>query len=86
MLGFDQYQLQSYYAIQRFWVIQFLVYNFLEIQRHEWSTRSCNKLTLGDVVRRIRKDHFGQTVVYVYQQALAQRPLAEILNELKPSA
>lgn len=86
LLGFDHYQLQSFHAIQRFWAIQFLVYNFLEIQRHEWSAGSCNKLTLGDVVRRIRKDHFGQTVVYVYQQALAQRPLAEILDELNLSA
>lgn len=86
LLGFDQYQLQSFHAIQRYWFIQFLVFNFLEIQRQEWSTGSYNKLTLGDVVRRIRKDHFGQTVVYVYQQALAQRPLAEILDELKLSA
>lgn len=85
LLGFDQYQLQSYYAIQRFWAIQFLTYNFLEFQRKEWSDDS-NTLTLGDTVRRIRKDHFGQTVVYVYQQALAQRPLAEILNDLNLSA
>jgi SRSO17 transposase len=85
MLGFDQYQLQSFHAIQRFWAIQFLVYNFLELQRREWSDNS-NTLTLGDVVRRIRKDYFGQTVVYVYQQALAQRPLSEVLDELKLSA
>lgn len=85
LLGFDQYQLQSFHAIQRFWAIQFLVYNFLELQRYEWSDDGTT-LTLGDVVRRIRKDYLGQTVVYVYQQALAQRPLSEVLDELKLTA
>ncbi|UOF89059.1 IS701 family transposase [Fodinisporobacter ferrooxydans] len=85
MLGFDQYQLQSFYAIQRYWAIQFLVYNFLELQRNEWSTEQ-DPMTLGDVVRRIRKEYFGQIVTYVYQQALAQRPLFEVLDELKLSA
>jgi SRSO17 transposase len=85
LLGFDQYQLQSFHAIKRFWAIQFLTYNFLELQRIEWSNES-NELTLGAVVRRIRKDYFGQTVVYVYQQALARRPLMELLDELKLNA
>lgn len=85
LLGFDHYQLQSFYAIKRFWTIQFLICNFLELQRKEWSDES-NTLTLGDVVRRIRKDYLGQTIVYVYQQALAQRPLSEVLNELHLSA
>jgi hypothetical protein len=82
LLGFDQYQLLSYKAIQRFWVIQFLTQNFLEIQRHEWSVGP-KSLTLGDVVRRIRKEHFGQLVVYVYEQALAQKPLHQVLQNLK---
>lgn len=43
-------------------------------------------MTLGDVVLRIGKDFLGQTVVYIYQQALAQRPLSELLDELKISA
>jgi IS4 transposase len=32
LLGFDQYQLWSFQAIQRFWVIQFLTQNFVELQ------------------------------------------------------
>jgi hypothetical protein len=34
LLGFDQYQMLSYKGIQRFWYVQFLVYNFLEYQRN----------------------------------------------------
>lgn len=85
LLGFDQYQLQSYNAIKRFWAIQYLTYNFLEIQRLEWST-SDTPVTLGDVVRKIRQDYFGQVIVYVYEQALAQKPLKEVLKFLKLNA
>lgn len=82
LLGFDQYQLLSFKAIQRFWVIQFLTQNFLELQRLEWSVGP-QSMTLGDVARRIRKEHFGQLVVYVYEQALAQKPLHQVLQNLK---
>jgi hypothetical protein len=30
-------------------------------------------LTLGDVVRRIREEFFGQIIVYIYQQALEKK-------------
>lgn len=32
-------------------------------------------MTIGDVVRRIRKEHLGQLIVYVYQQALDKKSL-----------
>jgi hypothetical protein len=79
---FRPYQLLSFYAIQRFWSLQYLDYNFLEVQRKERSTCD-NPFTLGDVVRRIRNEHFGQIIVYVYQQVLDQRPLKEVSNDLK---
>jgi SRSO17 transposase len=82
LLGFDQYQIRSYQAIRRYWAIQFLVYNFLEIQRYEWSQGN-DSLTVGDVVRRIRKECLGQIVLYVYQQALKEAPLQEVLKSLK---
>jgi SRSO17 transposase len=85
LLGFDQYQIRSHQAIQRYWAIQFLVYNFLEIQRHEWSQVN-DSLTIGDVVRRIRKECLGQIVVHVYQQALKGTPLQEVLKSLKITA
>lgn len=85
LLGFDQYQLWSFQAIQRFWVIQFLTQNFVELQRKEWSKPNA-ALTFGDVVRRIRQEYFGQLVVYVYEQALAKTPLFEVLSSLKISA
>ena len=81
LLGFDQYQLLSHKGIERFWNIQFLTYNFLEIQRHEWASRE--SLTIGDVVRRIRKENLGQLIVYTYEQALARKPMKEVLKELK---
>ncbi|KPV58971.1 hypothetical protein QJ48_13540 [Paenibacillus sp. A3] len=56
--------------------------NFLELQRAKWSTPN-ELLTLGDVVRRIRQEHFGQLIVYVYEQAVAQKPLFDILRRLK---
>ena len=34
-----------------------------------------SEMTLGDVVRRIRDEYFGQVIVYVYQQALEKKPL-----------
>lgn len=85
LLGFDQYQLLSFIGIQRFWAIQFLTQNFLETQRQEWMKNSA-ELTLGDVVRRIREECFGQIIVYVYQQALKKKPLYDILKHLKLSA
>jgi hypothetical protein len=85
LLGFDQYQLLSFVGIQRFWAIQFLTQNFLESQRQEWM-RFGSDLTLGDVVRRIREEFFGQIIVYVYQQALEKKPLLDILKQLKLSA
>jgi SRSO17 transposase len=84
LLGFDQYQLLSFHGIQRFWAIQFLTQNFLEFQRQEWMPHSV-ELTLGDVVRRIREEFFGQIILYVYQQALEKKPLFDILKHLKIS-
>ncbi|WP_159888006.1 hypothetical protein [Paenibacillus puerhi] len=86
LLGFDQYQLLSFTGIQRFWAIQFLTQNFLEFQRQEWMKDGGADLTLGDVVRRIREEFFGQIIVYVYQQALEKKPLLDILRHLKLSA
>ncbi|MEC2292715.1 hypothetical protein [Bacillus licheniformis] len=40
-------------------------------------------MTIGDVVRRIRKDHLEQLVVYAYEQGLDQKPLAKVLESLK---
>jgi SRSO17 transposase len=73
LLGFDHYQLLSFKAIERYWVIQYLTQNFLEQQRYEWSKNS--PLTLGDTVRRIRTEFLGQLVVYVYKKGLAKTPL-----------
>jgi SRSO17 transposase len=85
LLGFDEYQLLSHQGIERFWAIEFLAYNFLEHQRQEWKKESLS-LTIGDVVRRIRKDYLGQLVVYSYEQAIAHKPLAQVLEEMKLSA
>jgi SRSO17 transposase len=84
LLGFDHYQLLSYKGIERYWCIQFLAYNFLECQRKEWEEEGI--VTIGDTVRRIRKDHLGHLIVFAYQQGLAQKPLAEVLKCLKLSA
>ncbi|MFZ3590467.1 IS701 family transposase [Bacillus sp. DJP31] len=84
LLGFDEYQLLSNKGIERFWCIEFLTYNFLEYQRHEWKKEV--PLTIGDVVRRIRKDHLGQIAVYAYEQALSKKSLADVLKELKLTA
>jgi SRSO17 transposase len=82
LLGFDQYQLLSFKGIERFWAIQFLTYNYLELQRQEWM-KDGQAMTLGDVVARIRDEVFGQTIVYVYQQAMEKKPLFDILKRFK---
>ncbi len=84
LLGFDHYQLLSHKGIERFWCLQFLTYNFLEFLRREWEKEGI--ITIGDTVRRIRRDHFGQLILYAYQQGITQRPLAEVLKCLKLSA
>lgn len=45
-----------------------------------------HSMTLGEIIRHIRKQLFGQTVVYIYEQALAQKPLMEVLKDLDLSA
>ncbi|GGK00680.1 transposase [Lentibacillus kapialis] len=85
LLGFDQYQLLSRKGIERYWCIQFLTYNFLEHQRQEWKQPGI-PITIGDVVRRMRKDYLGQIVVYAYEQAIAEKPIAEVLKQLKLTA
>lgn len=83
LLGFDHYQLLSHKGIERFWCLQFLTYNFLEFLRREWEKEGI--VTIGDTVRRIRRDHLGQLILYAYQQGITQRPLAEVLKCLKLS-
>lgn len=34
-------------------------------------------------MRRIRQEHLGQLVMYIYEQAIAQRPVAQVLRELR---
>ena len=43
-------------------------------------------MTFGDVVNRVRKEYFGQIIVHVYQQALEQKPLFDILQQFKLTA
>lgn len=74
-MGFNEYQLLSHKGIERFWCIEFLTYNYLEYQRCEWEKDL--PLTIGDVVRKIRKDNLGQIAVYAYEQALSKKPLRE---------
>lgn len=84
LLGFDNYQLLSMKGIERYWCIQFLTNNFLEHQRHEWRSEGCE--TIGDVVRRIRKENMGQIVAYAYEQALSNKPLKDVLKSLNLTA
>jgi hypothetical protein len=84
LLGFDHYQLLSHKGIERYWCLQFLTYNFLEHQRKEWKNEGI--VTIGDNVRRIRKDHLGQLILYAYEQGINHRPLFEVLKCLKLSA
>jgi len=81
-LGFDQYQLLSQKGIERSWCIQFLTYNFLEYQRQKWKQPGIT-MTIGDVVRRNRKDNLDQVVVFAYEQTLANKPLSDVLKQMK---
>ncbi|MDY0406755.1 hypothetical protein P5G51_016560 [Virgibacillus sp. 179-BFC.A HS] len=48
------------------------------------ATRQSN--AIGDVVRRIRKDNISKIVAYAYEQALAEKPLADVLKQMKLDA
>jgi SRSO17 transposase len=85
LLGFDQYQHLSHKGIERFWTIQFLAYTFLALEQAK-GKRHSPSLTLGDVVRRIRKDCMGQLILYAYEQGWAQKPLVEVLKNLRLSS
>lgn len=85
LLGFDHYQLLSHKGIERYWCIQFLTYNYLEYQRQEWKQPG-TPMTIGDVVRRIRKDYLGQIVVFAYEQGLSKKPLADVLKQFNLTA
>ncbi|WP_335871273.1 hypothetical protein [Bacillus sp. 2205SS5-2] len=84
LLDFDHYQLLSYKGIERYWCIPFLTYNFLECQRKEWDKEGI--ITIGDTVRRIRKDHLGQLILYTCEQGTAQTPFTEVVKRLNFSA
>ena len=85
LLGFDQYQHLSHKGIERFWTIQFLAYTFLALEQAK-GKRHSRSLTLEDVVRRIRKDCMGQLILYAYEQGWAQKPLVEVLKNLRLSS
>lgn len=74
--GFDQYQMRSLKAIRRFWVLQFLAYTYLEIQRdqHQFST-------LGEVLHQERQAYLGRLMMYAYEQGLKRVPAKQMLHE-----
>jgi hypothetical protein len=84
LLGFDEYQLLSQKGIDRYWCIEFLTTTFLNTSVIK--SQGDFPLTIGDVVRRIRKDHLGLIAVYAYEQALSQKPLSLVLKELRLTA
>lgn len=85
LLGFDHYQLLSRKGMERYWCIQFLTYNYLEYQRQKWKQPGI-PMTIGDVVRRIRKEYLGQIIVFAYEQGLSKKPLADVLKQFKITA
>lgn len=73
--GFDQYQIRSLKAIRCFWILQFLTYTDLEVQRdhHQFST-------LGEVLHRERQAYWGRLMMYAYGR-LKRVPAKQMLHE-----
>jgi len=80
-LGFDQYRVRNFISIERYMLLCFLAYNFLEIFR---VTHICLGLdTIGDSIRYHKKKADMELVEFVYTQAISNVPLERVYMQLK---
>lgn len=80
-LGFDQYRVRSLLSIERYLLLCFLTYNFLEIYRITQVHLGLD--TIGDTIRHHKKEVAIGFVEYIYNQAISNVPLESVYTQLK---
>lgn len=80
-LGFDQYKVRSRIAIERYILICFLAYTFLEIFRI--SKVYLYLKTIGEVIKHHKNVASKKFIKYIYNQAKQNIPLKSVYKSLK---
>lgn len=78
-LGFDDYQVRSLRAIQRFWCAVFMAYTYLELYRVENKGKFRN---LGEAIDAYRQGNARRFAKFVYEAALNGQSLTSIYRSL----
>lgn len=79
-LGFDQYRIRSLISIERYMLLCFLAYNFLEIFRVTNIHLDLN--TIGDTIRHHKKQASISVMEFIYK-AINNVPLEDVYIQLK---
>ncbi|WP_294184466.1 IS701 family transposase [uncultured Clostridium sp.] len=80
-LGFDKYRIRSIVSIERYFLIVFLAYNFLELFRITVSHKTLN--TIGKVQKHLNNLMIKSFVCFIYEKSKQNVNLEDILIELK---
>ena len=80
-LGFDEYRVRSLVSIERYMLLCFLAYNFLEYYRV--TQKHLRLETIGDTIQHIKKESIKDFVNFVYYRAKNNVSLGEIYAQLK---
>jgi len=80
-LGFDEYKVRSLVSIERYMLLCFLAYNFLEYYRVR--RKQLNLDTIGDTIEHMKKESIKDFVDFVYYHAKNDVPLVDIYAKLK---
>ena len=80
-LGLDQYRIRSRISIERYFLICFLAYTFLEVLRV--SNKVLPFKTIGETIIHHKNETAKRFIRYIYYQARQNVPLKNIYNLLK---
>jgi len=80
-LGFDEYRVRSSISIERYFLIVFLAYNFLELFRVTNKHEALN--TIGKTQKHLNSLTTKALVCFIYEKSKQSITLENILSELK---
>ncbi len=80
-LAFDKYRVRSSLSIERYFLIVFLAYNFLELFRHNCKYKDLE--TIGEVQEHLNSLTSKAFVCFIYEKSKQNIALEDILSELK---
>lgn len=80
-LAFDKYRMRSILSIERYFLIVFLIYNFLELFRV--SSKYEDFKTIGETQKYLNSLTAKALVCFIYEKSKQNTTLEDILSELK---